>query len=93
MPEWIYSVIAIIIVTGIIMFFVKKTKNDEWEGELFKKRFNSGDMETSESFTLVFKTIEGKKKRIQVNRKVYENWNEGDKAKKVKGEFHPQKVS
>ena len=93
MPEWIWSVIAVIVVTGIVMFFVKKTKDDEWEGELFKKRYSPGDMETSESFSLVFKTNEGKKKRSQVSKQVYESWEQGDKAKKVKGEFHPQKVS
>jgi hypothetical protein len=49
-------------------------------------------METSESYRFVFKTTEGKKKRKQVNRKVYESWDEGDKAKKVKGEHFPQRV-
>ena len=92
MPEWVYSVVAVIVVTGIIMFFVKKRKDDEWEGELFKKRYTPGDMDSSESFKLIFKTTEGKKKRVQVKKRVYEEWNEGDKAKKVKGAFTPEKV-
>jgi len=93
MPEWILSVLAIAGVTGIIIFFIIKKKNDEWEGELFKKRYMPGGMDTSETFTLIFKTTEGKKKRYQVNsRKKYEEWNEGDKAKKIKGSFFPEKV-
>ena len=92
MPEWIYSVFALVVITGVIVFFVIKNKNDEWEGELFKKRYTPGDMDSSESFKLIFKTTEGKKKRVQVKKRVYEEWNEGDKAKKVKGAFTPEKV-
>ena len=93
MPEWILSVLALVVVTGLIIFFVVKRKNDEWEGELFKKRFVRGDMDTSDSFSLIFKTTEGKKKRYQVNsRRKFEEWDEGDKAKKVKGAFTPEKV-
>jgi len=92
MPEWIYSVIAFIVVTAIIIFFVKKRKDEEWEGELIKKRYTSGDMDTSESYRFVFKTTEGKKKRMSVKKAMYESWDQGDKAKKIKGEFFPQKV-
>lgn len=93
MPEWILSVLALVVVTGLIMFFVKKRKDDEWEGELFKKRFVRGDMDTSDSFSLIFKTTEGKKKRYQVNsRRKFEEWDEGDKAKKTKGAFFPERV-
>ena len=93
MPEWIYSVIAVVAVTVIIIFFVNKRKNDEWNGELFKKKFTQGDMETSETYSLIFKTSEGKKKRYQVTNKVFNEWDEGDKAKKLKGSFMPEKVS
>lgn len=92
MPEWIYSVIAVVAVTGIVMVFVNKRKSEEWEGELFKKKLNPGDMDTSETYSLVFKTSEGKKKRYQVTNKVFGDWNEGDKAKKVKGSFMPERV-
>lgn len=92
MPEWVYSVIAVVVVTAIVMFFVNKRKNDEWEGELIKKRSNPGDMETQPTYTLVFKIDEGKKKRQQVSLAVYDDWEIGDRAKKEKGEFNPKRV-
>jgi hypothetical protein len=92
MPDWIASVIFGVAVMGVFVFFVIKKKNDEWEGELFKKRYSPGDMETSESYTLVFKTKEGKKKRFNVNAIEYKKWDEGDKAKKEKGKYQPTKI-
>lgn len=89
--DWLYSLIAFVVVTAIIIFFVNKMKNDEWEGELFKKRHNPGDMETNESFSLVFKTNEGKKKRFQTKRQIFDTWDVGDSAKKVKGTYFPMK--
>lgn len=92
MPEWVYSVVAVAFLTGIIIFFVQKRKNDEWSGILLKKKHTPGDMETNETWKLVFKTDEGKKKRYQVNLKVWDDWKEGAKSKKEKGEYLPKKA-
>ena len=92
MPEWVYSVIAVVVVTLIVIFFVQKRRNEEWEGVLHKKRFVSGDEDSSNSYSLVFKTDDGKKKRYQVSMVVFNEWNEGDRARKVKGEFFPSRV-
>ena len=92
MPEWVYSVIAFVVVTLVILFFVQKRKKSSWVGVLHKKKYSAGDMETSESYALVFKTDDGKKKRFQVNRVVYDTWEEGDRAEKVASEYMPKKV-
>jgi hypothetical protein len=92
MPEWIYSVIAVIIITVLVSLFVHKRKGEEWKGELVKKKYNSGDEDTTETFTLVFKREDGKKRRFQVHRQIFDSWVEGDKAEKVKGEFSPKKI-
>ena len=92
MPEWVYSVVAVVVVTLVIVFFTSQRKKSAWTGILHKKRYNPGDMETSESYSLVFKTDDGKKKRFQVNRVVFDTWNEGDKAEKVAGEYMPKRV-
>jgi hypothetical protein len=92
MPEWVYSVIAFVVVTVVIMFFVSKRKKSSWQGVLHKKRFNPGDMESSPSYSLVFKTEDGKKKRFQVTQHVFNEWTEGDMAEKVAGEFQPRRV-
>jgi hypothetical protein len=93
MPEYVYSIIAVVVVTGIMIWWVSKKKGEEWEGELFKKRHVPGDMDTTDSYKLIFKTTEGKKKRFSAsNSKMFDEWEVGDKAKKVKGEFFPTKM-
>lgn len=92
MPEWIYSVIAFVVVTAIIIFFVQKRKKSAWVGVLHKKRYSAGDIESPDTYTLVFKTDEGKKKRYNVSNKVFEQWDEGDSAEKISGEFMPRRV-
>jgi hypothetical protein len=84
-------VTAIIFVAGILIYFRVKKKNDQWSGVLLKKNHYPGDMETNESWKLVFKTDDGKKKRYQVKKQVFEQWNEGDKAVKKQGSYMPEK--
>ncbi len=92
MEDWMYSLIAFIVVTAIITLFVQKRKKSTWSGYLFKKKFTSGDMDTTDTYTLIFKTEDGKKKRYHVSNIVFDNWEEGDKAEKRSGDFMPVKV-
>jgi len=92
MPEWIYSLIAVIAVTVLVSLFVSKRKGEEWKGELVKKKHTSGDADTTETFTLVFKKEDGKKRRFTVRREVFDSWTEGDKAEKLKGDFTPKRI-
>jgi hypothetical protein len=92
MPEWVFSVIGFVVATAIVTFFVQRMRTSEWKGELIKKRHNPGDMDTTESFSFVFRTDDGKKKRFQTKRVVFDTWNVGDRAEKVKGEYFPRRV-
>ena len=60
---------------------------------MIKKNFNRGDEDTSASYFLVFRTDDGKKKRFSTpSVKYWDEWEVGDRAKKVKGEFFPSKI-
>ena len=75
------------------MLWSKKRKDDEWKGELIKKRYNMGDEDSTPSYVLVFKTDEGKKKRFNTpSEKFWNEWEVGDRAEKRKGEFFPTKM-
>lgn len=93
MPEYVYSIILIIVIIVVVMLWSNKKKNDEWEGDLVKKKLNRGDMETRDSYLLVFKTNEGNKKRFNTpSEEFWNEWEVGDRARKVKGEFFPEKI-
>ena len=93
MPEYVYSIVLVLAIIGIMVWWVVKKRGEEWKGEVIKKSYSPGDYENSPSYTVVFKTDGGKKKRfITADSKYYDSWNEGDRAEKKKGEFFPSKV-
>lgn len=93
MPEYVYSIILVLVIVGIMVWWVGKKKKEEWEGEVIKKKYSPGDYESSASYTIIFKTDKGKKKRFTTaDSKYYDQWNEGDRAEKKKGEFFPSKI-
>lgn len=92
MPEYVYSIVLVLAIVGIMVWWVAKKKSEEWEGILIKKKHIRGDMETSDTYTLIFKTDDGKKKRFSnSNSKMFDEWVEGERAIKKKGEFFPSK--
>ena len=91
--ELILTILFFLAVTGVFTYIGIKKKKDSWEGVLVKKRKHYDDESLQTSYKLVFKTLEGKKKRFQVrSEKVFNQWQEGDKAKKISGEYFPQKI-
>lgn len=93
MSPYIYSIILIVIIVIFTTIYGKKRMNDEWKGELIKKRKDFTDENSIDTYTLVFKTEDGKKKRTKINSlSDFNNWNIGDKVEKKKGEYHPRKV-
>jgi hypothetical protein len=93
MPEYVYSIILVVIIVVVMMWWVSKKKSEVWKGELIKKSWNPGDMDNSPSYTLIFKTEEGKKKKFHTpDQRYYDTWEIGDRAEKVKGDFFPKKV-
>ena len=93
MSPYIYSIILIVIIVIFTTIYGKKRMNEEWKGELIKKRKDFTDENSIDTYTLVFKTEDGKKKRTKINSlSDFNKWNIGDKVEKKKGEYHPRKV-
>ncbi len=72
---------------------LKGAKNDEWEGEVSDKIYNTkeDDGKVSEYYSIAFKTDKGERK-IAVNKADYPNWKIGDKARKTKNKFGVEKI-
>jgi hypothetical protein len=72
---------------------LKGAKNDEWEGEVVNKLYNTReeDGKVNEFYSIVFKTNKGERK-IAVNKADYPKWKVGDKARKVKNKFGVEKI-
>jgi hypothetical protein len=91
--ELILTILFFLAVTGIFTYFGIKKKKDSWEGVLIKKRKHYDDESLKTTYKLIFKTIDGKKKRHQVrSEKIFNQWQEGDKAIKISGEYFPKKA-
>lgn len=92
MPEYIYSIIIVVVVIIIAVILSKKRMGETWEGTLEKKKKNYGNEDGIDTYTLIFRTTEGKKKRVTINSLTeYEKWEIGEKAEKIKGQYHPTK--
>lgn len=92
--ELILTIVFFLFVTGIFTYAGIRQKKDSWEGVLVKKRKSYDDETLKTTYKLIFKTLEGKKKRVQVRSgKIFDQWKEGDKARKVSGEYFPEKIS
>jgi uncharacterized protein YxeA len=93
MPEYIYSIILVVIIIVIGIYTAKKRRDDQWSGVLEKKKQNYSDENSIDTYTLIFRTEEGKKKKVTINSlNDFNNWNIGDKAEKRKGEYFPNRV-
>lgn len=91
--ELVLTIVFVLLVTGIFSFFASKQKKSSWEGVLIKKRKYQDDENLQTNYKLVFKTLDGKKKRVQLrSEKVFNEWMEGDRAIKKSGEYFPSKA-
>jgi len=91
--EYVYGILAFLVVTGLMTWWYINKRNEEWKGEVIKKKFSAGDDETNPYYYLTFKTEKGKKKKISTPSKQYwDTWEVGDKGEKKKGEFFPVKI-
>lgn len=93
MPEYMYSVIVVVVLIIVFGLWTWNKKNEVWKGELVKKKFTSGDEDSRTVYYLIFKTDEGKKKRFTTyDEASWAAWDEGDRAEKRKGEFFPVRI-
>jgi len=90
------TILTIVFVAGVTVFFTWlswRQKQSSWTGELIKKEIKENEDAGTTLHYLIFKTDKGKKKvNLSGARAEYDKWNLGDKGKKEKGKYHPQKV-
>jgi hypothetical protein len=91
--EYITTAVIVVLVAGYLSFKSKKEKASTWAGELVKKKDFTDEDDENHRYRLIFKTNQGKKKKITVNEDVYNQARIGDKYTKNSGEYFPQKVS
>ena len=99
LPMKIFGGVFILLIVGffaLVIKLVKKGKDSFWKGELIDKKYVEGeDFDTEvkkDYFTLIFKTDEGKQVKVGTSKKIYDEYQIGDRAEKKKGDFHPQKI-
>lgn len=93
MPEYVYVILFVILVTVLISLWVSKKKKEVWSGTLVKKEWDPGDEDSSSSYVLVFETEDGKKKKFRTpDQRYYDQWEVGDRAEKKEGDFFPSKA-
>ncbi|MBP8591067.1 hypothetical protein KBI33_01200 [Candidatus Shapirobacteria bacterium] len=97
--------IAVLVIFGLPVFLFAKSvkrrgekrKASVWEGKLVDKKHLEWEDDdspyTKDLYTLYFETNDGKKVEINVEKKIYDQWEIGNQAKKESGEPWPQKVS
>mgnify|MGYP000900654676 CR=1 FL=1 len=104
MRALIFLIVVLVIFGLPVLLFAKslkrrgkKRRESAWEGKLVDKKHVEWDDDdspyTKDLYTLYFETNDGKKVEINVEKSLYEQWEIGNKAKKVSGEPWPQKVS
>lgn len=100
-PMIIFFVFFGLMVLGFLAIVIKlinKGRKSAWKGVLVDKLYNeTEDMDdsskTNHFYTLVFKTDEGKQVKVGVSRKMYDEYQVGDKAEKKSGDFWQKKIT
>lgn len=95
MNETVLTIVFVGVVTGLVSWHVARQKKSSWKGTLVEKKQKTQDDEDSgpsTSYKLIFRTVEGKKKKCSVHSSVYNQWNVGDRAEKISGEWLPSKT-
>jgi len=95
MNDIVLTVMFVGAVTGILTLFSMRRRDEVWEAEVIdKKRHRYVDDNDFEKVTatVCFKTVDGKKKKISGNSELFDKYEVGDKVKKIKGEYSPEKV-
>jgi len=98
-PIAIFFVLLALMVGGFILVVLKlllKGRKDAWVGELVDKTHTTyQDMDTDEDkdlYTLIFKTNTGRQVKYGTSKLIYDDYSLGDKAEKIAGKFHIQKL-
>jgi hypothetical protein len=76
---------------------IKKSKADSWTGEVVDKKHNSrrdfdNPKKIEHFYSVIFKTDDGREKKMGLSRELYDTWQVGDRGKKEKGKLFPEKI-
>ena len=98
-PIVIFFAIFLLIIIGFLALVLKlvfKGKKDAWVGELIDKTHTTyQDFDTDEDkdlYTLIFKTTSGRQVKYGTTKQIYDDYSLGDKAEKLSGKYHIQKL-
>ena len=91
--ELFLTVVIVVSLIAIFSYKAHRQKQSSWKGVLFKKRYFEDYEDGESTYTLIFKTENGKKSRFKLkSRAEFDKWTEGDKAEKTAGEYFPKKI-
>lgn len=92
-----------LITSPIALFFklvtgrVKKQKQQSWQGKLKDKEHleyhDDDEAYSKDLYTLIFETNNHQEIKLHAPKKIYDQWQVGDKAQKKTGELYPEKLT
>jgi len=93
-----FFAVLIVGLIGFVIKLMKKGRDSTWTGVLMDKQHNIKDVDDDgfhkkeHYYSLIFKTDEEKRVCVGVAPQVFNQWQVGDRAKKEKGKFWPEKI-
>lgn len=95
-----FFIIPVFIFLLIILIVIKKTKRDEWKGEIIDKIYETKEEIDRESiiknkkrtyhfYTIIVKTDKGLIRKVAVSKEMFDNFKIGDRVVKPKGKLNP----
>jgi hypothetical protein len=91
-----FFALMVILFLSLVVNLIFKSKNEEWQGEVVDKQFNTvEDSETGvehDYYYLVVKTDSGQERKISLSREKWAKFEIGNKIKKPKGKLFPNKI-
>lgn len=81
----------------LILYLIKNQKKQSWEGKVVDKKHKvAEDYDTgvdNHYYSIVVETVDGKKKKIGLDKKTYDSYEIGDKVVKTAGKLRPEKIA
>jgi hypothetical protein len=93
--EIIITIIFVGAVTLLFSWWQRTKMKQEWRGQLVDKKVHTSEDDQGfdqTSYSLIFRTDDGKKKSIKVQKALYDMWKVDDRAEKLAGEWWPKRV-
>lgn len=98
-PIIIFFAFFLLLIIGFLALVLKlvfKGKKDAWVGVVVDKIHNTyRDFDSDDEkdlYTLVFNTTTGRQVKYGTTKLIYDDYSVGDKAEKISGKFHIQKL-